>query len=109
MTKTEEIKVLDQAIKEFGPHSYLGPWLMENRAQIVANITSDWTPNPILPGEANRQAREIIEHAQNEAKRIVNSAKAEAEKLEVAAHREASSIRQRARFALENILKDIRG
>lgn len=32
MTKSQEIKLLDQMIKKFGEDSYIGPWLKEMRS-----------------------------------------------------------------------------
>lgn len=108
MTKDTEIKLLDGMISNFGRQSYLGPWLMEHRDQIVANITSDWTPNPLMPGEANRQAREIVENAKQEAKRIKDAALLDAHKIKEAASKEADEARKQVRLSIERIVNDLK-
>lgn len=41
MTKTQEIKLLDKMIKQFGEDSYIGPWLKMLRLSIVYAIEND--------------------------------------------------------------------
>jgi hypothetical protein len=74
MTKAHEVALLDQMIAAFGPNSYLGPWLAENRASIVADIASDNPVDVILPSEAKRMAHDIIAEADARAKAIIDAA-----------------------------------
>ncbi|HXU02720.1 MAG TPA: hypothetical protein VN903_17265 [Polyangia bacterium] len=69
MTKQQEIAALDAFIAKLTPHSYLGPWLADNRESIVADITSDCSIDLQLPGAARHTARGIIESAKQDAER----------------------------------------
>ena len=104
MTKQREIALLDEMIGRFGPDSYIGPWLKENRAQIAADILNDFGVCALMPGEARAQARDIIEAAQVEAGCIKATAEKFAADTREAAYVEASSIRNRARTAVERLL-----
>lgn len=42
MTKAQELAWLDHAIKELGPHTYLGGSFIDQRASIEANILNDF-------------------------------------------------------------------
>ena len=67
MTKQQEIAALDAFIAKLTPHSYLGPWLADNRESIVRDITSDCSIDLQLPGAARHEARGIIESARHDA------------------------------------------
>jgi hypothetical protein len=69
MTKHIEIATLDKFIAVLGDHSYLGPWLRDNRAAIVADIGNDHPVNILLPGAAQREAERIVREAREEAER----------------------------------------
>lgn len=99
MTKAQEIALLDSTIAKFGPDSYLGPWLAESRAAIVASIESDHTPGVrvLLPGAAYEQARQILA----EAHRV-------AEETRDRASRQADDILQRADAAVARVKVEAR-
>jgi hypothetical protein len=87
MTKAQEIAALDAFIAKLGTASYLGPWLADNRAAIVTDIT-DTSPS----AAAGRRAVE--------ARDIVAAAKAEADSLRQAAETTAAdSARRRSASA----------
>jgi hypothetical protein len=81
MTKAQEIAALDRFIAQLGPHSYLGPWLADNRVGIVADIQSDCSVDVVLPGRARHEARGIIESAKQDADRIRREAQDRAQQL----------------------------
>lgn len=107
MTKAAELAILDTAIAQLGPRSYLGPWLASVRPEIEASIRSDLEPAPILPAEAERRARQIIEDANAQAAETRERATVEAERLRANAHATADTIRARARRQLETIAADL--
>lgn len=94
MTKQAEIEALDRFIARLGTASYLGPWLADNRASIVADITNDLTPNVLLPGAARRDARDIVAAAKAEANSLRASAEASAANLRAATQRQCDQQRQ---------------
>jgi hypothetical protein len=80
MTKDHELRELDATIKRFGPDSYIGAWLAEYRMAIIDAIASDFpvgTRVP-MPGEAAREARELLERARATAARELEAARLEA-------------------------------
>lgn len=94
MNKTAEINYLHRVIQNFGPNSYLGPWLAENRASIIADITNDVTPTAPMPAEARAIGSDIIVAAQNEAARIVEAARKQAAELMMDAQERRQHIRR---------------
>lgn len=81
MSKAAELDVLDRAIAELGPSSYLGPWLAQVRAEVAGMVRSDFFPNVSLAG-ARDAAASIVEHATVQAADIVAKA-----------HRDTAAIR----------------
>jgi hypothetical protein len=81
VTKTNEVAALDRFIAELGPHSYLGPWLADQRDAIVADIAKDWPVTPLLPSAAYRKANQIIADAHVSATVITDLARDKAETL----------------------------
>lgn len=79
-TKAEEIAVLDAAIKQLGPDSYLGPWLTQIRGGIADLVRCDIFPDITL-NDSIKQSEHTKRVAQEEAEKIVIKAKAEADKL----------------------------
>lgn len=104
MTKTNEIALLDTAIKSFGPHSYLGPWLADIRHGLVADITNDLTPHAPLPNAARAEALAMLTEATAEATRIRTEATAWATAEKARAREAADRIRQDARASLQRIV-----
>jgi hypothetical protein len=47
MTKSQEIKLLDQTIKKFGKDSYIGPWLVKIKDSLIWAIENDLDPENI--------------------------------------------------------------
>jgi hypothetical protein len=105
MTKHDEIALLDSTIKAFGPHSYLGPWLLAHRDILESQIVSDLAPDIMMPAQAVNQAREIRVAALAEAVAIMEQARADAKKLEDVAHARAADARQALRAAIARIAK----
>lgn len=48
MTKLQEIKRLKAIIKEFGPNSYIGPWLKKLEADIQWAIVNDYDIDAVI-------------------------------------------------------------
>jgi cell division septum initiation protein DivIVA len=101
MMKADEIKLLDKTIRAFGTESYLGPWLAENRASFVADITNDVTPDPTMPAQARREAFDLLAAAKAEAAEIVSKGRQEAVRLVDQARQESWEVRHSAAKQLE--------
>ena len=99
-TKAEEIEWLDEAIKWLGPSSYLGPWLAENRGRIVQDLTSDFAPTIMLPGEAYRKGTEMLRETKAECAALLEAARAKADKDVKDAHDRITEYKERARAEL---------
>ena len=94
MTKTAEIAALDKFIAQLGPASYLGPWLRDNRAAIVADIQNDLPVDIMLPQAARREARDIVTAAKLEAASLRKAAEDTAASLRSQAQRQCDQQRQ---------------
>lgn len=84
MTKAQELQILDKAIQQLGPDSYLGPWLTEVRAEVAASITSDIVPVVTLAA-ARQTAGALLEEAANKTLDILNAAQRDAKRIREAA------------------------
>jgi len=104
MTKQAELDALARTIATFGPHSYIGPWLAEYRAELEALIRSDFPPSVPLPTDAREQARAILEAAELEARRIQAQATDRATAELEAARAECQQIRESCRAAIGRLL-----
>jgi hypothetical protein len=100
MTKTREIEMLDSMIATFGPASYLGPWLADNRLSLEADIRNDVTPDAVLPREARDIAAALIVDAKAEAGRIRAEATAFATETRARAMADLADLKANARRAL---------
>lgn len=47
ITKEQEVKIIEKAIEDLGPNSYLGPWLLCGLGTIERNIRADMLLEPI--------------------------------------------------------------
>jgi len=81
MNKTDEVAALDAFIAKLGPHTYLGPWLADQRDAIVRDIATDILPSPMLPSTAYRRAAQIVADATVAAKVITDTASDKADAL----------------------------
>ena len=68
-SKSQEIEILEAAIAQLGENSYLGPWLKEIKAELEAQIRSDFYPTISL-SEAKAQASAIIIAANADAEKV---------------------------------------
>jgi HAMP domain-containing protein len=68
-------------IAAFGPDSYLGPWLKENRDAIATDIRNDHPVDLMLPAAAYRRGQETLAQAQALANQIIESAEKSRQKL----------------------------
>ena len=100
MTKDAEIKMLDAAIAQFGPQSYLGPWLAEHRESIVTDIRNDFQPTAPMPAEARRLAAQILLDANAAAAIVKSDAAVKAHDMIAVADGKVATIRERARREL---------
>lgn len=62
MNKTHEIVQLDKVIKQFGPDSYVGPWLEAHRGEIVYAIINDLPIDTVINRE-NHDAEAALSKA----------------------------------------------
>jgi DNA repair ATPase RecN len=108
MDKTQEIELLDKTIRAFGPNSYLGPWLAENRMLLIDQIQSDFSPNAMMPAQARREAQRIIDTAHADAQKVRDcAADAVSAELQKAAD-DVTRTRERAARMLEDAANDVR-
>ena len=107
MTKAQEIAILDRAIAQLGPQSYLGPWLTESRLSIVADITNDVCIEVPLPGAARRDGAAILEAARTQAAAIVEAAERKAAQIEDQALAERRRVRESAARCLRTALMEV--
>ena len=94
MTKANELRVLDKAIAELGKDSYLGPWLASVRANVDADMRSDFVPM-LLPRDAEQMVAQMLEEARGEARDIRANAQATANVLVKQAQDGAATVRAR--------------
>jgi len=94
MTKKQELSVLDKAIAELGKDSYLGPWLASVRANVDADMRSDFVPM-LLPRDAERMVAEMLEEARGKVRDLQANAQAKASKLVTEANNDAAVVRAR--------------
>jgi hypothetical protein len=98
MTKSQELAVIDAAIKQLGTDSYLGPWLQSIRPELESTIRSDFMPEinlKFVVAECNRR----IETAKSEAEFIISQAKIKAKAVEAAADKHFQSVANAIRNA----------
>ncbi len=107
MTKAAEIAVIDDAIKKLGHHSYLGPWLTEIRAELVADLTSDFTPDPMMPSKARAWALGFMEETKKEAAKVREAADAYAKGSAEKAHTYAADVRREAKLLLTRLAEKL--
>jgi hypothetical protein len=103
MMKADEIKLLDKMIREFGPNSYLGPWLADARLQIEADIKSDVCIEVKMPNAARLEAHSILEDARQEAAKIREAAEAFATERRNGVAKHVDEVRLAARRELERL------
>jgi hypothetical protein len=94
MTKDLEVAALDAFIAKLGPHTYLGPWLADQRDAIVRDIATDILPSPMLPSTAYRKAAQIVADAREAAKVITDVATAQASDLRAKTQKACDEQRQ---------------
>lgn len=98
--KAEEMAILDKAIMDLGPDSYLGPWLTSIRGEVLRDITSDLPPVPTIE-DARRAHGAIVADAKNIARGIIQEAERKAKKTEAT----ADNILDTATSALRDALR----
>jgi len=108
MTKLQEIEILDRAINELGPDSYLGPWLKEVRGEVQSLISSDHFPR-LSVREAAREAETTTQAAYKFAQETGRIAEANAEAIRDRAHKDAERTRENACNLLRNLLNEAQG
>lgn len=84
-SKAEELEILEAAIEQLGPDSYLGPWLTQVRAEVESAIRSDYFP-AITLAAAQATANEIVAQTNSDAAEIIAKADAEANRIKRAAN-----------------------
>ena len=89
MNKSSELAILDKAISELGPESYLGPWLLERRQELDGLMKSDILPTISL-ADARLEAERILSEAQDGARAKLESAERNASVILADARKVAS-------------------
>jgi cell division septum initiation protein DivIVA len=102
ITKQQELNIINQAIRDLGEKSYLGPWLLQVRHELEAMMRADTFPSVSLSGSEER-ARLIIERAERDAQRIANRAENKAAEIEEA----ANAVLNRARVRIADAQRDL--
>jgi hypothetical protein len=102
-TKAQEIEILEETIQKLTPNSYLGPWLVEVKAELQAMMAADSFPCVSLT-ESAEQAERITAQAERKAEQIVTNAKHEAESRETLTERERERARTLIREATNALL-----
>jgi hypothetical protein len=108
MTKQNELAWIDRAITELGPHSYLGPWLSENRHDLISDITADLPVSLMMPSAAIRQAAEIVASAKTQAAEIVKAAEQRRADILKDADMAREASREQTRMALRGLINQVR-
>src|ERR1043166_933705 len=72
-TKQQEIEILEAAIQQLGPDSYLGPWLQSVAGEVERLVRCDIFPELSLKA-AQEDAAVIKRNAQGEAENIIKKA-----------------------------------
>lgn len=109
MTKSDEIKVLHDAIAKLGRESYCGAWLSDQLPSIESALASDYLPDVYAFSiqEARIHADKIVAQSKIEAQEIEARAKSDAEKTRESACRFADSIRSSLKRDIESALHRI--
>ena len=108
MSKAQELAILDRAIADLTPNSYLGPYLASVRADVEMSIRSDIMPTPELPSEMLARGRAMLGVANDEAQIIRATAANDAKALHEQAWKELTDRRELAAQALARLAAGIR-
>lgn len=106
MTKSQEIDIIQDAIKKLGEDSYIGPWLKSVVAEVEQSIRSDFFPT-ILPSETRKQCAEMRKEASDHCMGLKEEAKREANRITLDAEKNAKIIRDNLRSDLQKALNII--
>lgn len=89
MTKNDELAIIRSAAEKLGPHSYLGPWLMQLLPELEYHMRADIRPM-ICIADAVMVAKRAADY---EANQIIRNANAEAAKVKADAEQHRSQAR----------------
>ena len=103
-TKQQEINVINQAIRDLGEDSYLGPWLLSVRHELEAAIKSDLLPEVNLK-QTSEQCANMVERAKREAQNVTNKAKNHADEILDAAQAATEKARSRIMDAQKELVR----
>jgi cell division septum initiation protein DivIVA len=106
-TKARELGILDRAIAELGPNSYLAPWLSSQRAAIETDLRCDHFPTVYTFAEYRAEACRIREAAEFAGQEIRQAAERQAAAIVERGRREAEDIRRYARKAIEQYAAEV--
>ena len=84
ITKQQELNIINQAIRDLGEKSYLGPWLLSVRHELEAMMRADSFPCISL-AKAREDALQIVKEGEQKAEQIIINAKQKAENREAMA------------------------
>ncbi len=107
-SKAAELEILDRAIAELGPGSYLGPWLSQVRADVVGMLASDVLPDVSLL-EARDRAAAIVADAERRADAILTAASDKANALQVDTLRAVAAVARDVRAAADALDRRVGG
>lgn len=95
MTKNDELTIIRATAEKLGPHSYLGPWLLQLLPELEAHMRADCRPMITVTDSIAYAAK----RAEFEADRIIREARAEAAKAKA----DAEKYREQARGLAGNL------
>lgn len=102
MTKQQEIDILENAIKQLGPDSYLGPWLAQIKHSLADLVKTDIFPDITL-NDVIKSIDSMKLIAIADALDIVAAAKVKADKIEKDAEKHRDTISSGLRNALRSL------
>lgn len=97
-SKSQELEILDGAIKALGTHTYLGPWLAEVRGEVENLIRSDFFVCLTIKHNQDKAAQ-IVADAKAQADQIIAQAQMKADKMEKMAEKYRDSVADAIRQA----------
>ena len=104
MTKDQELKIFDEAIKKLGTDSYLQQWLYQVRDEVEAMIRADLYPDCKIQDTINT-CEKIKRETREQLGVMQDRAKAESDKLLDDTRKNCYAIRKRSIVFLEDAIK----
>ena len=91
VSKSDEVRILNELAAGLGQYSYCGPWLASVAQEVAKDIANDFSPVPSVAS-----ARACVVDAQTEASAVIREARLEADRIICEAKGQAAAIRRKA-------------